>query len=555
MINKIKKIIFSWWFLVLILTLPTFVGLFKSGYFPMHDDISAMRLLEMDKCFADGQIPCRWVPDMGFGYGYPQFNYYAPLPYYIMEVFHLGGLGYLDSVKAGFILSFVLSGVGMYLLGKSLWGKSGGFVSALFYAYLPYRAVDAFVRGAVGELYAFAILPFVFLVCKNTLNGDKKAKLLLALSTAALLTSHNITSMIILPFLIGWIVFIIVNQKLRLLPDFRKRIIDLIVGFIWGFGLSAFFTLPAFFERNLVHIETLTGGYFNYLAHFVSLGQLLFSNYWGYGTSEAGPWDEASFTIGLFHWGTALLAVIVAYILKSRKKIPLVLFWIVCGIVSAFMAHSRSTFIWKALPFTSFIQFPWRFLLLSGFFFSTAVGAISLFFPKGAKKMLYVSLISIVLILFYAGIFKPSKWIKITDAEKFSGDSWQRQQTVSIFDYLPIDVTEGPKAAAPESPLVLSGQGEVANWQKGTNWQKGKIKVYEKARVELPVYYFPGWGVTANNIAQKINYENKLALISVDLEQGEYEMEARLKNTPIKTAGNMITLIMLMAIPIYLKRR
>src|SRR3989344_8578643 len=159
MIEKLKKIIFSPIVLALIVAVPAFMALFKPGYFPMHDDISGIRLLEIDKCLKDGQIPCRWVPDMGYGYGYPQFNYYAPLPYYIMEVFHLTGLGYLDSVKAGFVLSFVLSGVGMYLLGKSLWGRAGGFISALFYSYLPYRAVDLFVRGAVGELYGFAFLP------------------------------------------------------------------------------------------------------------------------------------------------------------------------------------------------------------------------------------------------------------------------------------------------------------------------------------------------------------------------------------------------------------
>jgi len=555
MIDKIKRRHFFWWLLLFLLVLPTFIGLFKSGYFPMHDDISAMRLLEMDKCVKDGQIPCRWVPDMGFGYGYPQFNYYAPLPYYIMEVFHLGGLGYLDSVKAGFILSFVLSGVGMYLLGRTLWGRSGGFISALFYAYLPYRAVDVFVRGAVGELYAYAFLPFIFWACKKTLEGDKYARLVLALSTAALLTSHNIISMIILPFLAGWIIFILISQKLHLLPDLKKRILDLTAGFVWGFGLAAFFILPAFFERNLVHIETLTGGYFNYFAHFVSVGQLLFSTYWGYGVSEAGPWDEASFTIGLFHWLIPLLAVVIAYVLKIRRKIPLLLFWIVCGFTAAFMAHSRSAFIWKGLPLATFIQFPWRFLLLSGFFFSIAAGAIALFFPKGVRKIPYLLSLSIVLILFYAPIFTPSKWTKITDSEKFSGDSWRRQQTMSLFDYLPIDVKKGPLDAAPENPLLVTGQGKVINWQKGTNWQKGKVRIDTKARIELPIYFFPGWGVTVNGTAQKLTYENELALIMVDLEPGEYDLEARLKNTPVRLVGNIITLLGLFAIPIYLKRK
>ncbi|MDO8658737.1 MAG: hypothetical protein Q7K55_08400, partial [Candidatus Levybacteria bacterium] len=69
-------------FIGLILTLSLFWPLFAAPYFTHHDDVQVIRLYEMDKCFKDQQIPCRWVPDLGGVYGYPLFNYYAPLPYY-----------------------------------------------------------------------------------------------------------------------------------------------------------------------------------------------------------------------------------------------------------------------------------------------------------------------------------------------------------------------------------------------------------------------------------------------------------------------------------------
>src|SRR3989344_6296183 len=115
---------------LLIVILPTFSALLRQGFFPMHDDMQAMRLMQLDKCVKDWQIPCRWVPDMGYGYGYPQFNYYAPLPYYIMEGFHLLGFGFLDSVKVFFVLTVLISAWAMYLLGSALWGAKGGFLSA-----------------------------------------------------------------------------------------------------------------------------------------------------------------------------------------------------------------------------------------------------------------------------------------------------------------------------------------------------------------------------------------------------------------------------------------
>ncbi len=84
--------------LILIFTLSVFIiwPLFLPGYFSHHDDLQVMRIFEMRQCFIDFQIPCRWVPDMGYGNGFPLFNYYGVFPYY---------LGAILSFIFGFILS------------------------------------------------------------------------------------------------------------------------------------------------------------------------------------------------------------------------------------------------------------------------------------------------------------------------------------------------------------------------------------------------------------------------------------------------------------------
>ena len=73
---------------LLILIIPTFSFLLQPGmYWNMHDDMQMIRQFEMEKCFQDRQIPCRWAPDVGYGYGLPLFNYYPPLPYLIGQTF------------------------------------------------------------------------------------------------------------------------------------------------------------------------------------------------------------------------------------------------------------------------------------------------------------------------------------------------------------------------------------------------------------------------------------------------------------------------------------
>src|SRR3990167_11102036 len=120
----IKKLILRFWPLVILLVLTTLITwpLFLPGYFSHHDDLQVMRVFEMRKCLEDLQIPCRWVPDMGYGNGYPLFNYYNPLPYYIGGALSFF-LPFIISAKILFFIPLFLAPVAMYFLAKEIFGK------------------------------------------------------------------------------------------------------------------------------------------------------------------------------------------------------------------------------------------------------------------------------------------------------------------------------------------------------------------------------------------------------------------------------------------------
>ena len=105
-----RNMLLKYWPILLILALSALVvwPLFLPGYFSHHDDLQVMRIFEMRKCIEDFQIPCRWVPDMGFGNGFPLFNYYGVFPYYIgailsckVFVFHCAFNGWYYYVSFG----------------------------------------------------------------------------------------------------------------------------------------------------------------------------------------------------------------------------------------------------------------------------------------------------------------------------------------------------------------------------------------------------------------------------------------------------------------------
>ncbi len=538
---------------VLVLSVFSWKSLARPGYFPMHDDMQAMRVLQISKCVQDTQIPCRWVPDMGYGYGYPQFNYYSPLPYYVMEGFHLAGLGFLDSVKAGFILSFLLSGLTMFLLGRVIWGNWGGLVAAVFYLYAPYRAMDVYNRGAVGEFWALIFFPAVFwAVWQLVKTGQKRFIFWLALSLGGLFLSHNISSMIFLPFVFLWFLLLTWwEKKWSLTPKF-------VLGILWGFGLAAFFLLPAILEKQFAHTETMLMGYFNYLAHFSSLRQLFFSTHWGYSSSILGPYDDVSFTIGIFHWTIALVTFIIAFWRRKKFLFLLSLFFLAAGFLTTFMTHQRSVFFWDNLSFLAYLQFPWRFLVLSIFFFSILAAGIVSFVKSEKKKWALAVFLIFVVMFFNLSFFRPSRWFPLTDQEKFTGQLWEKQLTISIFDYLPIFAKMPPDQKAPDEPIILSGEAKVKDFQKGTNWQKGEIEVLQKATVRLPLFYFPGWKLWIDDRPASFNWENYYGLITFDLSAGNHKFLVSLTDTLVRQISNLISLLSILALvafPILIKVR
>ena len=88
--------------LIILLSFFAIKPFLASGFFPMHDDTQPSRVFEMANALNDGMFPVRWSENLGFGFGYPIFNFYAPLAYYIGAVFYLAGLNPLDATKVIF---------------------------------------------------------------------------------------------------------------------------------------------------------------------------------------------------------------------------------------------------------------------------------------------------------------------------------------------------------------------------------------------------------------------------------------------------------------------
>lgn len=524
--------------LLILITLPTLLPFFNAKFFYTQDHIFIARLHQMSKALSDSQFPVRWAPDLRFGE--PLFNFYAPLPYYLGALIYLSGINFIWVAKILFILSTVLSVFTMYVFANKLFGQKGAVLATVLYIYAPYRAVDLYVRGALSEAWAFIFFPLIFygsvlIVEKLTFRRVS----FLAFSLAGLILTHNVTTLIFLPFLILWWVYLLFKYKKW------KAIFSLGASSILGIGLSAFFLLPALLERQFIQTKYLIVGYFDFRAHFVAYKQF-FSTFWGYGSSLWGPKDDMSFQIGIAHWIILALALLIGIIFrKDRKLLFLLSFLGVSFIVSIFMQHNKSAFIWEAIPMMAFIQFPWRFLAISIFIISIIGAAITRYFT-GRFKLIYFALIALVVVINFS-YFKPRNYVEDSFFDKFLKVESMHQGVDLTKDYFPIWV-KNDRVEYFGSPRAVRGEIKVLNFEKKTGYGQSVINVISDSAVELPITYFPGWEVTANGQVINLSEPSIQGLITFELPKGGYEVVTVLKDTAARTMGNFISLASLFII-------
>ena len=82
-----KKLLSFELIVLIIITALAIVGLLNNQYFSIHDDQHIARLYLLDQAIRQGDLYPRWVGGLGFNFGYPLFNFYPPLIYYVAEFF------------------------------------------------------------------------------------------------------------------------------------------------------------------------------------------------------------------------------------------------------------------------------------------------------------------------------------------------------------------------------------------------------------------------------------------------------------------------------------
>ena len=360
----------------MLLTTFAVAPLLRPGYFWAAHDArhDVFFILQYNITWNEGILFPRWSPDWAFGYGYPFFNIYAPgatfLGTWLYRVLHLS---LENAVKATFLVSLLISAWSMWLFVRDWLGERAALVAAVAFVYAPYHLVDIYVRAAMAESLALALLPLaLWAVRRAVFSPGPTTVALVALSYALIHLTSNLVALLFTPVL-GLYLLLLVWQRTRESGSeaslrekgraFLRVLFAPAVGLTLGIALAAFFILPALLEKNFVNLDQWYGGYYDFHDHFVYFAQLVDPR-WGFGISTPGPDDPLSYQLGL---ALFLLAAVAGWVWWRRPRAHRaeIGFWLMILVGSIWLTTGASSLAWDRLPMVAMAQFPWRYLSLS----------------------------------------------------------------------------------------------------------------------------------------------------------------------------------------------
>jgi len=343
-----------------------------------------------------GVFPVRWMPDAAYGLGYPFFNFYAALPYYLAALFYFLSGRYIFALQVTQALGFVGAALGMYGFARRVFrGKGAAALAAIAYTCAPFHLVNVYTRGdSLAEFYAFVFYPLIFWSLLRLREHPTPARTaLLSLSYGGLILTHNISALIFSPFVVIYALFLLLKPEggteadLLKESETRSEVLScMIIGLALGLALSTWFWVPALGEQYAVYLGTQdiqTSGYFHYSNHFRGADlvqpRLLF-NYRA--DSPPTPFAMGLIQAALTLLGTLCIIVLTirstkhetrntkhktqnAHLLCTIRHSPLV--WLAFLLLSTLMITPLSRPLWDHLPLLPLVQFPWRFLSVQAF--------------------------------------------------------------------------------------------------------------------------------------------------------------------------------------------
>ena len=534
--------------------------------------------------FFGRQFYPRWLEYSNFGYGNPTFAFYPPLCMVAPLPFRLLGLDMPGSLVASMGLAMAVFGLGLYVLLRQVlpWALALGL--ALLSMAGPYWLVDIYQRGAIGEVWAIAILPWIFWASLQTICRPQSIGpvAVLALSYGLLTLSHLPT---LLVFTLIWLPL---PWVLGGRDPFWPRVGRCYLGFGLGLGWAAFYLLPAFWDQRHVQVD-----FVNFAEEYTPHHRLMLSGLMQLQPRWTEHWFESNL-VGYWVWMAAVLVgagllVFLEWLARRTEgtlllqgsgadEFPLakatLLYSLGASLVALLMMTDLLAGLYEwVLPLRR-IQFSWRWMAVTAVTVPWLLGSLA-GWGWEHKRLQLLLLVGIGLAMgvqTWQGLQLMSKagfdlqlvqtFQELAAAKQFPHEPQERPgiaflhlhwrfpdglALVDALEYRPRQATL--PMPPPQVDPLLQWQGEVEDpaallqveeWRYGYRRFRAVNPTSQEQSVALRTFYYPAWRLQIDGRFRAAE-PNGVGLLQVRIPPGEHRVEVRYLGTAADWLGWILT--------------
>ncbi|HYX29819.1 MAG TPA: hypothetical protein VE863_14865 [Pyrinomonadaceae bacterium] len=479
--------------------------------------------------FKQGIFFPRWAGGANSGYGEPRFIFYPP------GSWMLGGvLGLLLPWKmvpgAVAWIAFFIATLSSWIFARDWLSPKQALTAAILFAINPYNLTLVFYRSDFAELLAGAFLPFMLAGAFGILKYGWRRIPLLSIGFAAMWLANAPAG-------------VIASYSLALLlviaPVLARRVQPLIfgaLGMLGGFGLAAFYLVPAAWEQKWVEIGQAVSPSYDPIHNF------LFTRL------NDPDFIEFNWKISMIAAGMILITLLgIVFTFRQRRKWSYS-WWLVIALSVAcvFLMLPPSSFLWTHLPRLRFMQFPWRWLLLLGFAFAILTAAV-----KGRKRYLWSLTVLLFIGVSAVAIAADADWSTddLTDAlneisagrgyDGIDGFQPRGAKTEDLDEESPLigEVDEDGDIDTPDPENV---KVDIVSW--APERRVFHASAQDEVTLAPKLLNYPAWQMRVNGAVVPTETSPETGQILIHLASGEYQVELQFQRTRDRLIGGIISL-------------
>ncbi|MCL4354080.1 glycosyltransferase family 39 protein [Patescibacteria group bacterium] len=522
--------------LIILISIPPIVSILRPGVYESGDfNLHLYRSIDFFTNLREGNLMPSWGGMLNMTFGYPVFVFNYILQYYIIALFHLIGLSFINSMKIFLILSFVSSGIFMYLWTRKIFKNDlQALTAAIFYLFTPYHLVVLHFR-VNGEILAFAFIPLILFFVQRILNKPNiPDTLITGILYGLFYLAHSASAVFFLPVLLLYSTLTAFHQNrkplTKILHVFSASLIGIVLA---SYVFTAHIVLSQFTYSSLIKSGVV---YYDFM-------ELVYAP-WRLGFLFQGPKGELSFLVGY----TQLFVVLGSLYLLAKEKIKkqdrsFVLFWLVLFAILCFMITPWSDMLWKTIPLLSVAQFSYRLLLLVTLCVSMLAGYFVINIKnKNLAYLLLLLTIGYTILNWGNRGTVPKTDQQLTSFVPYSSLNYEAMAIMASPKWLRSD-NLWEKSVPKKHIEVVKGKAEVKEVSRKTTVHTYIISADTSVVLKENTLYFPGWQVKVDNKQVPVTYidQKHLGKILFNVPKGSHRIEVSYDDIPIYKLSKQIS--------------